>query len=187
MIEAPWNASWTGEDRFEVRACRWANGYPAVWQPHAPGEGKPLFAKPHFVRQRRSVAQKLCTVCGNPTGEYDRWCFPLGDWNKVDGRWMWLTTEAPVHHACASYAMTVCPRLRVAGFMPIAWPLGVRTIASYVGGPAVARDFGLVIPPTQRVLGALKLHFPDAWAEKHHRVRPDRALGNVKVLVADDR
>src|SRR4051812_17373018 len=57
----PWNAGWSAEERYEIRPCRWVNGELALWSPHLPGEGKPLFAKPHMVRQRRSIAEMRCT------------------------------------------------------------------------------------------------------------------------------
>lgn len=169
---APWNASWSAERRFEVRPCRWAGGLPAVWQPHAPGEGKPLFAAPHMVRQRRAVAQMLCTVCGEPTTAGQRWMFPLGHWREVGGRRHWLSTETPVHRACADRAAEVCPHLRSLALRPVLFPDGAaKVVACYVGGPAVERDFGLTIPPTQPVVGSLKLQLPDWWTAGHRSAR----------------
>ncbi len=63
-IKVPWNAGWSSEARYEVRPCRWVGGRLALWSPHTPGVGKPIFAKPHMVRQRRSIAEMRCTVCG---------------------------------------------------------------------------------------------------------------------------
>src|SRR5436309_2579418 len=104
----PWNAGWTGEETYELRPCRFAEGKLAMWQPHRPGIGRPIFAKPHFVRQRRSVAQLLCTVCGEHTPKGDRWWFGHGQF--VDNSYM--TTESPVHRICAELALKVCPHLR---------------------------------------------------------------------------
>lgn len=186
MITPPWNASWSAERRFEVRTCRWAGGIPAMWQPHAPGEGEPIFAMPHFVRQRRAVAQMLCTVCGEPTLGEQRWMFPFGVWREIKGKTMWLTTETPVHRRCADHAMNVCPHIRNRLAVPVPFPLGGwRVIASYVGGPEVEKDFGLTIPPTQRVVGALKLHLPDSWARKH--AGPPPAPEARKLLSSDIR
>lgn len=78
MPRVPWNASWSSEDRYEIRPCRWVGGKMALWSPHAPGVGKPIFAKPHMVRQRRSIAEMRCTVCGERTPLNDRWWFRLG-------------------------------------------------------------------------------------------------------------
>ena len=87
----PWNAAWSSEEHFEIRNCRWAQGRLAVWQPNTPDMGAPLFAKPHHVRQRRSIAQMLCTVCGNPTKRGDRWWFQHGQEHESH----WMTTQAP--------------------------------------------------------------------------------------------
>ena len=151
----PWNASWTGEDAYEVRNCRWAGGKPAIWSPHKPGEGKPIYAKPHMVRQRRSVAQMLCTVCGKPTPSYDRFWFGLGQ--KIDG-WAFATTEAPVHRKCADHALIVCPHLRALGQNRLRWTPASAVVAAIVGGPNTDRDFGLALGQ-RKVVGHLKF----AW------------------------
>jgi hypothetical protein len=105
---APWNAAWSAEERYEIRPCRYASGKLAIWMPHKPGEGRPVFAKPHMVRQRRSIAEMRCTVCGEPTPTTDRWWFRLG---TMQEGWF-MTTEAPVHHVCAELALRHCPHLR---------------------------------------------------------------------------
>ena len=157
----PWNAGWTGEERFEVRPCRYAGGRLAMWQPFSPGVGKPIFAKPHQVRQRKSVAEMRCTVCGERTVPFDRWWFGLG---TFDGDW-WVTTEAPVHRACADRALVVCPHLRARGVAPAPMPGGYRVLASLVGGTAVEKDFGIRMG-AREVVGSLKL----AWAHSVVRI-----------------
>lgn len=154
----PWNAAWTAEDRYEVRPCRWVGGRLALWSPHTPGKGKPIFAKPHMVRQRRSIAEMRCTVCGEQTPPSDRWWFKLG--RLHDG--FVMTTEAPVHRACADYALTVCPHLRGREDDLEPLPGGWRVVSAIVGGPAVDRDFGLRIDPERKIIGSLKLAWPAA-------------------------
>lgn len=70
-----------------------------------------------------------------------------------------MTTEAPVHHACALHALTVCPHLRgrEADLEPL--PFGYRVMSSIIGGPATDRDFGVKIG-NRTVIGALKLAWP---------------------------
>ena len=155
---APWNASWTAEDSYEIRPCRWASGKLALWSPHKPGEGKPIFAKPHMVRQRRSIAEMRCTVCGEMTVQTDRWWFGLG--NQIESGWF-ATTEAPVHYACATLALRVCPHLRTLGRDPMPFPGGARTVISIIGGPTTDRDFGLDLRG-KMVVGHLKLAWPYA-------------------------
>ncbi|WP_025294185.1 hypothetical protein [Sphingomonas sanxanigenens] len=160
-IAVPWNASWSSEEHYEIRPCRWVGMRRAMWMPHTPGVGRPIFAKPHQVRQRRSIAEMRCTVCGEKTPEGDRWWFQLGE---VREGWF-MTTEAPVHRRCADFALTVCPHLRGQEDRLEPMPGGFRILSSLIGGPAVERDFGFTIRPGERVIGALKI----AWKEKFMR------------------
>lgn len=159
MIDVPWNACWSSEQRFEIRPCRWASGSLALWSPHSPGVGRPLFARPHMVRQRKSIVLMLCTVCGEPTEPRDRWWFGLG--SVVEGHFM--TTEAPVHRACADHALTVCPHLKKidAAKSLMRFPSGHQVMASIVGGPTTDEDFGIRIGD-RRVVGHLKIAWPQS-------------------------
>lgn len=153
-VTVPWNAGWSSEERFEIRPCRWAEGRPALWQPHSPGIGRPIFAKPHSVRQRQSIAKMLCTVCGEQAPVGNRWWFQLGE--EREGYFM--TTESPVHRKCADHALKVCPHLRARGERALQpMPGGWIILASVLGGTDVKRDFGINIAPGRTVLGALKL------------------------------
>lgn len=163
----PWNAQWTGEARFEVRPCRWASGQLAIWSPHLPGEGRPIFAKPHPVRQRRSVAEMLCTVCGRPTPAGDRWWFALGEHRD---EWF-MTTEAPVHRACAELALENCPHLKRNGCAADLTPMpgGYSILESIVGGADFENEYG-VKTAGRRIVGALKI----AWPKERVRVVRNR-------------
>ncbi len=158
---APWNASWTAEAPCELRPCRWAEGRLALWQPYAPGKGRPIFAQPHFVRQRRSVAEMRCTVCGERTEAGDRWWFGLGEARGG----CWMTAEAPVHLACAHTALRLCPHLRALGRLPAPFPLGATVVAQMCGGAATERDFGVALHG-RAVVGHLKL----AWRQDDPRL-----------------
>jgi hypothetical protein len=116
-----------------------------------------------MVRQRRSIAEMRCTVCGEKTPEDDRWWFRLGDFR--DGWFM--TTEAPVHRTCADFALTVCPHLRGREAALQRLPSGYTVLASVIAGPVAEADFKINLsnPP----IGALKL----AWPER--QVRFERA------------
>ena len=165
-MQVPWNASWSSEDRYEIRPCRWAEGRLAIWSPHSPGVGKPLFAKPHMVRQRRSIAELRCTVCGEKTEPNDRWWFPLG--HRQEGWWM--STEAPVHSACADVALQLCPRLRALAARPIPFPDGATVLSAIVGGAFCEPDYGVKLAG-RRVIGHMKL----AWRVPLFRPITDRA------------
>lgn len=153
-MNVPWNASWSAEERFEVRPCRWAGGKLALWQPHKPQEGKPIFAKPHTVRQRRSIAENRCTVCGEKTPPEDRYWFGIGEETRHGG---FRTTESPVHRRCADLALEQCPRLRGMGRKPQRMEPPHDVLLAVIFGEAVKRDFGLDLRAP--VVGHLKL----AW------------------------
>lgn len=158
-MPVPWNAAWSSEMRYELRPCRWVNGKCALWQPHTPGEGVPMFAQPHNVRQRRSITEMRCTVCGEKTPANDRWWFRLGRVHLDEG--LFMTTEAPVHRDCAVFAALVCPHLQGRQDALERLPTGYMTVASIIGGPKVDQDFGINIDPSrQKVIGALKLAWP---------------------------
>lgn len=152
----PWNAAWTSEAQYEIRPCRWAGGKLALWSPHSPGVGRPVFAKPHMVRQRMSVADMRCTVCGLRTPANDRWWFKLG---RIDPDGWFRTTESPVHHACAAHALTVCPHLRGREQDLERMPGDYQVHSAIVGGPATEQDFGVNLAG-RTVIGALKLAWP---------------------------
>lgn len=155
---APWNAMWTGEERYEIRRCRFAGNQLAIWQPQEPGNGQPIFAKPHIVRQRRSIAEWRCTVCGERTPTDDRWWFEHGQF--ADGWYM--TTESPVHLHCAHQALAVCPHLRALKKRPYKFPDGFRVLASALKPEAITELFGIEPPKgAGPVIGQLKLAWPE--------------------------
>lgn len=163
-IMVPWNAAWSGEDRYEIRPCRWAGGRLSMWSPHRPGEGKPLFAKPHMVRQRQSVARFLCTVCGEHTPSDDRWWFGLGQFREG----YFMTTEAPVHRRCAEKALALCPHLRGREADLARFPDGWSLAMAQIGGLSTERDFGVKPGNYGTVIGHIKF----AWPQNRLRVKP---------------
>lgn len=156
-LTVPWNASWSSEARYEIRPCRWTGGQLALWSPHSPGVGRPIFAKPHMVRQRQSIARMLCTVCGEPTPKNDRWWFALGQYVGD----YFMTTEAPVHRRCADLALELCPHLRRNGSARdlTPFPGGYDIVSAVVGGAATDDDFAVKING-RKVIGNLKFAWP---------------------------
>lgn len=151
----PWIVAWSGETPFEIRPCRWAQNRPAVWQPNRPGEGRPLFAFPHAVRQRKAMVRNLCSICGEWVPATESWHFG----GRSDGRHV-VTTEPPMHHRCARIALDRCPNLRdSAARIALATPAATKLILQLVGGRAVLEDFGLEVPAARPVVG----HVLMAW------------------------
>lgn len=154
----PWNASWSSEQTsYDIRPCRWVQGRLAIWQPTSPFVGRPIFARPHFIRQRMSITKMICTVCGQPAPEGDRWWFAMGEY--VD-KW-WATTEAPVHKKCGELAMQLCPHIRrgqhAENFSPM--PRGWAVLAVTLGGDDFEKTYGVKISGRE-VIGGLKLAWP---------------------------
>jgi hypothetical protein len=142
-IVVPWVTLWSEEDRPEVRPCRFANGFPALWMPHRPGVGTPVFKRKHPVRQRRAAALGLCETCGKPIADNDRWLFThaLTPGSRNGGR---LVSELPACGACAERAPRLCPFLRRQGYRPVKLPAGVKFQVGFNHLTAQAlRDAGL--------------------------------------------
>lgn len=164
MPDAPWIVAWEGEMRFEVRDCPYADGKPALWQPSAPGTGKPLFERLHIVRSRRAIWEWLCPICGEPTDPDDRFWFGLGrtDILRADGSaWPFATLNAPYHRHCAETAAEACPHLSHRALNPMRFPRPDAVFAAHLTqvGPSMQ---GLDLQPGQAVVSNLFL----AWREK---------------------
>jgi hypothetical protein len=105
------------------------DGALAVGQAQSPGQGRPLYSRNHLFRQRRSVREMLCPMCGEPTPQGDRWS-QTAHWTtagaiRAKGLGVWLPPEfpddrrlmdagaiAPLHRACAERALEHCPHLK---------------------------------------------------------------------------
>lgn len=128
-VDVPWVTCWTGEPVLGVRPCASVGGRPAIVQAEAPGRGKPIYSQNHAVRQRLSVRDMLCPMCGKPTTPEDRWTqvahparvgtlrqargasgLPAG----LDDDDMVLDAGAiaPLHRACSDRSLRYCPHLK---------------------------------------------------------------------------
>lgn len=156
-IKVPWNASWTGEESFEVRPCKYAKGAMSLWQKTAPGVGQPLFAKPHMIRQRKSIAEMRCTVCGEKTEKFKRFYFrEMGHEITMQGKKYWATTEAPLHENCIEHAIKLCPQLKKNGFEPLPFPEDYYVLSA-LAGQSLNDQYNVKI--NVQVVGHMKL----AW------------------------
>jgi len=164
-IEVPWTTSWSGEERFEIRPCRWVQGKIALWQPHLPGEGRPKFSQPHSVRQRRAIAQRLCDLCGEPLGE-DMVSLSFESARVVQGRRMALVVEPLSHRRCAARSAMQCPHLKRCieeGTLRIREVLAYPAIvAQLLTGEATEKFSGAFRPGT---VGHLKMEI-SAWTTR---------------------
>jgi hypothetical protein len=127
-VDVPWVTSWSEEEFLGVQPCASVDGRLAIGQADRPGRGKPQYSKNHLRRQRVSVAQMLCPMCGKPTESGDRWMQTaryvaagvlrargLGALTPVEAPddlvMMNAGSISPSHLACAERALQHCPYL----------------------------------------------------------------------------
>jgi hypothetical protein len=108
-VDVPWVTSWSGEQVLGDGPCPSIDGGLAVGQALKPGAGQPQWPSNHLFRQRKSVREMLCPMCGKPTPEGDRWSQTArpttGAEVRAKGLGAWL------HRICAERARTECPHL----------------------------------------------------------------------------
>lgn len=112
----PYTASWSAEESFTVKPCRYAGGRRAICQAIAPGQGKPLFGKPHSIRQRQVITDNLCDICGKPLKNRTKVSLSHAGFRSnafLDGKGSGiLQVEPMLHRECAAVAVEFCPSLR---------------------------------------------------------------------------
>lgn len=126
--DVPWVTSWSEEPQLGVSRCPSVDGELAIAQLEKPGVGRPLYSRNHLFRQRRSVREMLCPMCGEPTPDDDRWSQTASHtdagglrargfgWalpvDMADGQPLLNAGAiAPLHRACAEAALERCPHL----------------------------------------------------------------------------
>ncbi|TXH35248.1 MAG: hypothetical protein E6Q98_15765 [Rhodospirillaceae bacterium] len=109
----PWTVSWSGEDSFFIAPCPYAAGRPALCQPERPGDGRPLFAKPHSCRQRKAMFHRLCDICGRTLHAHTLVSMSQESPREVPGLGFFpLAVEPMVHRHCGAEALRHCPSLK---------------------------------------------------------------------------
>lgn len=129
-VDVPWVTSWTAEAIGPVRRCPTVGGRLAISQQQRAGFGRPLYSQNHLLRQRQSIVQMLCPMCGTPTARDDRW---LGTAKRLcagelRGAAVDLPADvhddqvvvdagsiAPLHRTCAERSARRCPHLKAEG------------------------------------------------------------------------
>jgi hypothetical protein len=154
----PWTVSWTGESRFFIQRCPYANNQLALCQNEAWGVGKPDFGKPHSVRQRKAMALRLCDICGRPLKGHTSVSLSQESPRQVTGiGFIPLAVEPMVHRGCALHAMQRCPALRrqaKEGILRIRQVYQARLVAQQLNAAATLEFAGVEAPGA---VGHLKL------------------------------
>ena len=111
-IAVPYTSGWEAEEGFSLARCTYF-GRLAIGQRVGPGQGKPLFGKPHMQRQREAISLGLCDICGRPLKARTKVSLsharpqPHG----AEG-WAILQVEPMMHRECAALAISQCPSLK---------------------------------------------------------------------------
>lgn len=109
--------------------CPTVDGELALGQVERPGYGLPLYSKNHVRRQRASMRDMLCPMCGEPTVVGDRWTLlatrrtagqlratrfraSVPEDCKDEQAVLDAGTIAPLHRACADRSLSLCPHLK---------------------------------------------------------------------------
>lgn len=176
----PFTVSWSAEDRFTVEPCRFADGRMAICQSVAPGQGKPIFGKPHSIRQRQAIAQNLCDICGKPLKNRTRVSLSharLRGNAMIDGKGTGILQVEPLlHRECAATAMRFCPSLRrdiQTGTLNIRQVTRSREQLAIMG-PEYIKEYvaGYVASPDDRIIGHAKVELllwtdrDEAWLSR---------------------
>jgi len=111
-VPVPYTASWTSEESVFLARCPYADAI-ALCQPSSPGEGKPLFGKPHMCRQREVIALGLCDLCGKPLKNRTKVSLSHAR-SRANGASPFdvLQVEPLLHKECALLSARHCPSLR---------------------------------------------------------------------------
>jgi hypothetical protein len=167
----PYTVSWSAEDHFTVESCRFAGGRMAICQSVAPGQGKPIFGKPHSQRQRQAIAENLCDICGKTLKNRTRISLShaRARGNAAPGGTGILQVEPLLHRGCAQISVRFCPSLRrdmAAGMLMIRQVTRCRTQFA-VMGPEYVHHYvpDYVAKPTDRIVGHAKVELL-AWTDR---------------------
>lgn len=108
----PYTVSWSTEEGFYLDHCPHA-GRLAICQAVSPGEGKPMFGKPHSQRQRETIAKELCDLCGKPLKNRTKVSLSHARprMNAHEPGQI-LQVEPLLHRECAAESMKHCPSLK---------------------------------------------------------------------------
>lgn len=111
-VPVPYTASWSAEEHVFLDFCPHARAT-AICQRVAPGEGKPLFGKPHMNRQREVIARDLCDLCAMPLKNRTKVSLSHArSRSHAANAFDVLQVEPLLHRECAAISVMHCPSLK---------------------------------------------------------------------------
>lgn len=112
-VRVPVTASWSAEETFFLGPCPIFDGFAAICQVEAAGEGKALFGKPHMHRQRAAIGRGLCDICGESLKASTKISLSHARPQPHGAQgWAVLQVEPMMHKQCALVSINSCPSLR---------------------------------------------------------------------------
>lgn len=161
-VAVPYSASWTAEERPFVGMCPYARRM-ALRMPQARGEGKPLFGKPHYDRQREAIANGLCDLCGRPLKTRTKISLSHARYQShaAAGGSGILQVEPLLHRECAAESLKFCPSLNrdiASGTLMIRQVYAYRVQFAVMGPQYIQHYVPDYQPkPTDRIIGHAKV------------------------------
>lgn len=161
----PYTVLWSSEEPPFIGADPVAPNRPSVCNSTSPGEGRPMFGKPHMQRQREAVANGLCDICGKTLkGRTKVSLSHARERIGADGLCV-MQVEPLLHKECAALALRYCPSLRrdvKAGTLNVRMVTRYRVQLAQLTGDATVEFTGTRCPGA---VGHAKVELL-AWADK---------------------
>jgi len=111
-MPVPITVLWSAEEPLHLAPCAHAGGKTAVCNGVAPGEGKPIFGKPHMQRHRQAIVDGLCDLCGKTLNQRTKVSLSHArEQPGADGLCV-MQVEPLLHKACAAVSVRHCPSLK---------------------------------------------------------------------------
>ena len=143
----------------------------------APGQGKPLYAEIHTMRQRSALSLALCQICAAPA---QIWMTPALLWDEHLAEHgpavPYPTNDPPVCRPCAVMAARYCPELdsRKFAISEVVFGANLRPRSRLAGLGGISSGTGVLVRQYQFVIcvfGAV------AMRRRYYRPRPALVAG----------
>lgn len=111
-VPVPYTVLWSVEEPMRLAPCQHASGRVAVCNDVAPGQGKPVFGKPHMQRQREAIVEGLCDLCGKSLEKRTKVSLSHASVRIGAEGLCVMQVEPLLHKDCAACCLRYCPSLK---------------------------------------------------------------------------